>query len=611
MGLVNWLFHGVNDAITGIKDAYTEATIDITTALGLNQDEFKEQLAKGKYKPPPKTAKILAVVDMVFRERSVRATIPVSESAINALTRTLDTTSYPDRAILTLKNERGFDAYLTSATIDGKRIMMYSGENGELIHDQLKRDDDIRRNGEKVFEVGNEFIVDAEQVAKIADYWYKFLGKKKHMYAVQIPGLAYWYEVGDWYTFQAGRADSNEYIDTTVEIYAVDCEKTNGGIGTTSLLLREVEESWAKSTLYATRLASGGSPKRRVNRSNIVTVASVEYDGTYDYKCDGTDDDVQIQAAIDYSNSLGGGIVQLTAGTYQIDNTITMKSNIVLTGAGASTILKPKDASSVTIIDFSTSTDSAIDSFAINGDGSSITITTGLAKIIDGQTTGKANKIDINNYSFESTSGSLSFFCFYELFSTQCTASNNTVAVTGTSAILYLFYNCSNVSSCVSMGNSASGASVLYSYRYCTNIIACTSDGNSTSGTNGYLYSFGNCINISSCTSINNSTTGSNASVYSYIFCTNMSSCSSSDNTTSGATATINSFDNCTRITVCSTASNVSSATDEYGFYQCKSVQQCKSSGDSIPYGTGATQSYADSGTTNACADTAAGGYNS
>jgi hypothetical protein len=45
----------------------------------------------------------------------------------------------------------------------------------------------------------------------------------------------------------------------------------------------------------------------------------------------------------------------------------------------------------------------------------------------------------------------------------------------------------------------------------------------------------------------------------------------------------------------------------EYGFYGCKSVQQCNSTGDSNPY----SASYADSGTSNACADTAAGGYNS
>jgi len=57
----------------------------------------------------------------------------------------------------------------------------------------------------------------------------------------------------------------------------------------------------------------------------------------------------------------------------------------------------------------------------------------------------------------------------------------------------------------------------------------------------------------------------------------------------------------------CSSSGNVAALDDEYGFYYCTSVQQCKSGGDSIPY----SGSYADAGTSNACADTAAGGYNS
>jgi hypothetical protein len=127
-----------------------------------------------------------------------------------------------------------------------------------------------------------------------------------------------------------------------VECFAVDVERSAGGIGSTTLILRDVEDNWAKTTLYETRIATGGSPKRRVNRSNIVTVASSEYDGTYDYKCDGTDDDVQIQAAIDYvSNTWGGGTVQLTNGAYYTSSQINMNSNIILKGAGASTIVYP------------------------------------------------------------------------------------------------------------------------------------------------------------------------------------------------------------------------------------------------------------------------------
>jgi hypothetical protein len=147
--------------------------------------------------------------------------------------------------------------------------------------------------------------------------------------------------VGDWYNLQVGEADTNEYIDAAVECFAVDVERSAGGIGSTNLILRDVEDNWAKTTLYETRLATGGSPKRRVNRSNIVTVASSEYDGTYDYKCDGTDDDVQIQAAIDYvSNTWGGGTIQLTNGAYILGSSVYLKTNMRLIGEGANSIIE-------------------------------------------------------------------------------------------------------------------------------------------------------------------------------------------------------------------------------------------------------------------------------
>jgi len=304
---------------------------------------FAGFLRNTKISKPDKDIKILGISSVTFNEVSYKAS-DGTLGDVNALTETLDTTTHPDRAILKLYNGRGFNVYLRSATLDGKMIYQYSGEAGELIHDSLKRDDDIRRNGETVFEIGNEYIVDATQCASIADFWYKFLGKKKHLYALPIPGSAPWYNVGDWYNLQVGEADTNEYIDTVVECYAVDVEKSAGGIGSTTLLLRDVEDNWSKTTLYATRLATGGSPKRRVNRSNIVTVASSEYDGAYDYKCDGTDDDVQIQAAIDYvSNTFGNGEILLTNGTFKITSMISVKANITIKGSGSQSTIIERD----------------------------------------------------------------------------------------------------------------------------------------------------------------------------------------------------------------------------------------------------------------------------
>jgi hypothetical protein len=53
-----------------------------------------------------------------------------------------------------------------------------------------------------------------------------------------------------------------------------------------------------------------------------------------DYICDGTNDDVEINAAVTAVNAGGGGIVQFREGTYILNNTITPKSYVSLVGAG-------------------------------------------------------------------------------------------------------------------------------------------------------------------------------------------------------------------------------------------------------------------------------------
>lgn len=49
---------------------------------------------------------------------------------------------------------------------------------------------------------------------------------------------------------------------------------------------------------------------------------------------DGTDDDVQIQAAIDAAEAAGGGIVLLRPVTYVIGTTLTVGDNVTLLGSG-------------------------------------------------------------------------------------------------------------------------------------------------------------------------------------------------------------------------------------------------------------------------------------
>lgn len=289
-------------------------------------------------KPKPSVVpKVIGVQDPELSETSQKSDGTLSES--NALTVTLDTTTYTDRAVVTIENGRGFDVYLTALSIHGKRVIRYPDA---LINDSLKRDDDIRRNGEKVLHVANNYIVNGTQVDKIADFWFKYYQSRKHIYSITIKGTAPWYEVGEWYQLSLGSADSVEYIDATVECYSVQCERMAGGIGTTVCMFREVLEGWTKTTLYTARAILGGSPARRTARSNSVTVASSTFDGVYDYRCDGTADDVQIQAAIDYvASTFGGGTIELPTGIINITAPISLKSNIRILGSGDGTIIKP------------------------------------------------------------------------------------------------------------------------------------------------------------------------------------------------------------------------------------------------------------------------------
>lgn len=64
-----------------------------------------------------------------------------------------------------------------------------------------------------------------------------------------------------------------------------------------------------------------------------------------DYVCDGTADDVEIQAAIDYVAGLGGGKIVLLEGTYDIETYLYFNSDddVWLAGCGEGTILRLTD----------------------------------------------------------------------------------------------------------------------------------------------------------------------------------------------------------------------------------------------------------------------------
>ena len=91
----------------------------------------------------------------------------------------------------------------------------------------------------------------------------------------------------------------------------------------------------------AMTMGGGGGGGAGSNQSYTAIVAQSGTASTGYYVCDGANDQVQIQAAIDYATTKGGGVVLIKAGTYDIQATIAMNndSNVQLVGEGVGTIL--------------------------------------------------------------------------------------------------------------------------------------------------------------------------------------------------------------------------------------------------------------------------------
>lgn len=545
------------------------------------------------------------------------------ESALTV--NTFNTTLYADRAFLQLENTTASEVVINGLSIRGKLVVMSAGQSGYVW--EYSDFDDIEKNGERFFEISNDYMMSPDQVESVGDFCWKTL-KPHNVYQLQLVGCQHQYQIGDFYQltvdYQLPTESSQiESIDVAVEVMNVSFSRTVGGVGQTVLTVRQAIGTWNKTTSHRARLVGAGSPQFLLNRGNTVTVASSTWTGQADYYCDGVDDNVQIQAAIDSLASTGGGEVILTKGIFTIASTILAKDNITIVGDGASTILKPSSGTVGTIIDIglTPANNVKISKLSISGSGitHSVTLTiingrSGDASynniIISDFTTSESARFfhyasNITNCTVQSNTSSKSMFGFmFGSNMAQCSMVNNSASIE-----LYGFYFCNAITLCSSTGNTTTSiTAIIYSFSNCDSLSSCFSTANTASGTTTRVYSFNSCSNITSSISQTNNATGTNTILYSFASCTNITSCESKQNTTSGATSPLYSFSSCTRVGLCSTSGNTTPGGGaRIGFTSCRSVQQCKSSGDATAYNA----SYADSGTANPCADTAAGGYNS
>ncbi len=302
----------------------------------------------GKYKPNPRLNEMIGVQDAVLYWATETGVDNSTDDAGNSGVHksVFDTTTYADQAQIKLLNDSGATQYIRALAIKGKPVWRASNA---WEHPYFVDHDDIFYNGENVFEFGNNYIVTKDQIEQLADYYAKALGalqgnaaspKNKHIYVLSIPGRCWHYEPGEWVTVQIGGSGEKEYIDSVCEIYSVSVEAGAGDLGTTIVTLREVEQNWVKDSNAVARFLATGDPRWKPNNFGQVVVAAKNYLGTADYYCDGTADQTEIQAAVDYlSNAFGGGTVQLTEGIFYISAAIEMKSSIDLMGKGNGTII--------------------------------------------------------------------------------------------------------------------------------------------------------------------------------------------------------------------------------------------------------------------------------
>jgi hypothetical protein len=171
------------------------------------------------------------------------------------------------------------------------------------------------------------------------------------------------------------------------------------------------------------------------------------------------------------------------------------------------------------------------------------------------------------------------------------------------------FASCTNLTNCTGTGTGTStGTGNGYGFISCTNLTNCTGTGTGTGNGTSYGYGFSNCTNLTNCTGTGTGTSTGTGIGYGFLNCTNLTNCTGTGTGTSNGAGYGYGFYACTGVILCA-GQGLSSSGTGYGFYSCHKMQQNKPSGASKTSTYSA--SYADSGSTNACADTAAGGYNS
>jgi len=262
---------------------------------------------------------------------------------------TFDVTTRGGAAHIVLRNSSGGNVDIWSLDVFGLPVVQISGKDG-FVHDDFRDEDHIAANGEQLIAVGNDMVVTAAQVGDIADFLWKDSGRSgKHVRKGIWEGLFFFLEASEWIGVDIGAAGTQENIDETASVLRITFE-VNNNVGRTMVTTLEEEENWKPDSSAAVRfLVSGGQTRTPI--PDTIIVAPSTWAGIANQYCDGTADDVQINAALQMaSDRYSGGTVQVVPGTYYLAATVTMQSNVSLVGSGPVTIFeKNGNFASITI----------------------------------------------------------------------------------------------------------------------------------------------------------------------------------------------------------------------------------------------------------------------
>ena len=374
----------------------------------------------------------------------------------------------------------------------------------------------------------------------------------------------------------------------------------------------------------------------------------------------GEDAAATINSYITTINAAGGGRIVLLDGTYNVEQTITMKSNIILEGNGHSTVIKKSAANANNaVINMTSANNSSVKNLKIDGSADTYSelsygirddnnYTNNYSGIFITEFYGNTSRCfyfcnNVVNCYAASTDGSIGFSACYNI--SNCYASSCSAGFSGCDQISSCyslnspsvgFDGCEQISSCQNYNSTLVGfnnckkMSSCYSYSAgsygfdgCLDLSSCESESDTTRGFSGceritgcyakdVATGFYLCFQVSSCRAYQNTTAG-------FDDCEEVSACRARNNVGTGAAAA--GFSGCVRISACysrhfqdgfNSCNNVTSSTSEnnyrYGFRSCNSILGNKATGNTT---ANYSLSYADSGAAQAAADTANGGYNS